>query len=45
MKHLIELAEYRGTKIKFVSTDFEEGSQLLHALEGVAGVLRFPTNI
>ena len=38
-------AEYRGTKIEFVSTDFEEGSLLLHAFGGVAGVLRFPTNI
>ena len=45
VKHLIELAEYRGTVIEFVSTDFEEGNQLLHAFGGVAGVLRFPTNI
>jgi peptide chain release factor subunit 1 len=45
VKHLIELAEYRGTKIEFVSTDFEEGNQLLHAFGGIAGVLRFPTNI
>ena len=45
VKHLIELAEYRGTEIEFVSTDFEEGNQLLHAFGGIAGVLRFPTNI
>jgi len=45
VEHLIELAEYRGTEIEFVSTDFEEGNQLLHAFGGVAGVLRFPTNI
>ena len=45
VKHLVELAEYRGTEITFVSTDFEEGNQLLHAFGGIAGVLRFPTNV
>ena len=45
VEYLVKLAEYRGTEIDFVSTDFEEGNQLLNAFGGLAGILRFSTGI
>src|SRR6056297_2557508 len=43
--HLIEIAEQRGTEVKFISTDFEKGEQLLEAFGGVAGILRYSTGV
>jgi peptide chain release factor subunit 1 len=41
---LSTMAEQSGSTVKIVSTDFEEGAQLLHAFGGVAAVLRFRTS-
>jgi len=43
--HLIEIAEQRGTEVKFISTDFEKGEQLLTAFGGYAGILRYSTGV
>jgi peptide chain release factor subunit 1 len=43
--HLIELAEQRGSEVKFISTDFEKGEQLLSAFGGIAGILRYSTGV
>jgi peptide chain release factor subunit 1 len=43
--HLIDIAEQRGTEVRFVSTDFEKGEQLLDAFGGVAGILRYSTGV
>ena len=45
IEHLIAIAEQRGTEVLFVSTDFEEGEQLLTAFGGVAGSLRYSTGV
>ncbi len=43
--HLMELAEQRGSEMKFISTDFEKGEQLLSAFGGIAGILRYSTGV
>ena len=43
--HLMELAEQRGSDVKFISTDFEKGEQLLTAFGGIAGILRYSTGV
>jgi len=43
--HLIDIAEQRGTEVKFISTDFEKGEQLYDAFGGVAGILRYSTGV
>jgi peptide chain release factor subunit 1 len=43
--HLMELAEQRGSEMKFISTDFEKGDQLLSAFGGIAGILRYSTGV
>ncbi|MFW6382639.1 MAG: peptide chain release factor 1, partial [Haloferacaceae archaeon] len=43
--HLIAIAEQRGTDVKFISTDFEKGEQLMDAFGGVAGILRYSTGV
>jgi peptide chain release factor subunit 1 len=45
IEHLISIADQRGTETKFISTDFEEGEQLMNAFGGVAGILRYATGI
>lgn len=45
IEHLINIAEQRGTETKLISTDFEEGEQLMNAFGGVAGILRYSTGI
>ncbi|MFD1513995.1 peptide chain release factor aRF-1 [Halomarina rubra] len=45
IEHLMEIADQRGTDTKFISTDFEEGEQLMNAFGGVAGILRYETGI
>ena len=43
--HLMGIAEQRGTEVKFISTDFEKGEQLLTAFGGIAGILRYSTGV
>jgi peptide chain release factor subunit 1 len=43
--HLMELADERGSDVKFVSTDFEKGEQLLTAFGGIAAILRYSTGV
>jgi peptide chain release factor subunit 1 len=43
--HLIELADDRGSDVKFISTDFEKGEQLLTAFGGIAAILRYSTGV
>jgi peptide chain release factor subunit 1 len=38
---LSEMAEERGANVEFISTDFEEGSQLSKAFGGIAAILRY----
>ncbi|RRJ33115.1 peptide chain release factor aRF-1 [Halocatena pleomorpha] len=45
IEHLIDIAEQRGTETKLISTDFEEGEQLMNAFGGIAGILRYSTGI
>ncbi|MDY0387505.1 MAG: peptide chain release factor aRF-1 [Methanolobus sp.] len=42
---LSELADQMGTQVEFISTDFEEGSQLLNAFGGIVAILRFNTGV
>ncbi|MDI6902983.1 MAG: peptide chain release factor aRF-1 [Methanocellales archaeon] len=42
---LSQLAEQKGSAIEFISTDFEEGEQLMSAFGGVAALLRFRTGV
>jgi len=44
VKELSEIAEQMGTKVEFISTEFEEGEQLLKAFGGMAGILRYRTS-
>ncbi|MFC7047120.1 peptide chain release factor aRF-1 [Halobacteriaceae archaeon GCM10025711] len=43
--HLMNIAEQRGTEVKFISTDFEKGEQLMSAFGGIAGILRYSTGV
>jgi len=43
--HLMDLADERGSDVKFISTDFEKGEQLLTAFGGIAGILRYSTGV
>ncbi len=40
---LSEVAEQMNTTVEFISTDFEEGEQLMNAFGGIAAILRFRT--
>lgn len=42
---LSTLADEMGTKIVFISNDFEEGQQLFTAFGGIAAILRYKTGI
>ncbi len=42
---LSELADQMATQVEFISTDFEEGSQLLSAFGGIVAILRFNTGV
>jgi len=44
VKELGELAEETGTSVEIISTDTEEGTQLLNAFGGLAAILRYKTN-
>jgi len=39
-----ELAEQSGARVEIISTEFEEGEQLLKAFGGIAGILRYRTS-
>lgn len=41
---LSKMAENSGSDVKIISTDFEEGAQLLRAFGGIAAILRFKTS-
>ena len=45
IEHLMSIAEQRGTEVKFISTDFEKGEQLMDAFGGIAGILRYETGV
>lgn len=40
-----ELCDQSGTKVSFVSTDFDEGTQLMTAFGGIAAILRYNSGI
>ena len=42
---LSELADIGNTRIAFISTDFDEGSQLMIAFGGIAAILRYSTGV
>lgn len=42
---LSTLADQMSTQIEFISTDFEEGAQLMNAFGGMAAILRYKTSI
>lgn len=42
---LSTIADQMSTEIVFISTDFEEGEQLLNAFGGIAAILRYHTGI
>ena len=42
---LSTLADQMSTRIEFISTDFEEGAQLMNAFGGMAAILRYKTGI
>ncbi len=42
---LSSICDQMGTRVEFISTDFEEGAQLLNAFGGIVAVLRFNTGI
>ncbi len=45
VNELSTIADQMGTKVTFISSDFEEGDQLLTAFGGIAAILRFKTGI
>lgn len=45
VEELSTIADQMGTNIAFISSDFEEGNQLLNAFGGIAAILRFKTGI
>ncbi len=42
---LSTLSDQMSTQIEFISTDFEEGAQLMNAFGGIAAVLRYKTGV
>jgi peptide chain release factor subunit 1 len=42
---LSELADQMATQVEFISTDFDEGSQLFNAFGGIVAILRFSTGV
>ena len=39
------IAEQMNTSVTFISTDYEEGEQLLNAFGGIAAILRYKTGM
>jgi len=42
---LSEMADQMNTQVEFISTDFDEGSQLMNAFGGLVAILRFSTGV
>jgi peptide chain release factor subunit 1 len=42
---LSELSDQMGSEVAFISTDFEEGGQLLNAFGGIVAILRYNTGM
>jgi peptide chain release factor subunit 1 len=42
---LSEMADQMNTQVEFISTDFDEGSQLMNAFGGLVAILRFNTGV
>lgn len=42
---LSEMADSMSTTVEFISTDFEEGTQLMTAFGGIAAILRYKTDV
>ena len=42
---LTELCDQMGTTVEFISTDFEEGDQLMRAFGGIAAILRYNAGV
>ena len=42
---LTEICDQMSTGVEFISTDFEEGDQLMRAFGGVAAILRYDTGV
>ena len=42
---LTELCDQMGTTVEFISTDFEEGDQLMRAFGGIAAILRYDAGV
>ena len=40
-----ELADKGNARVAFISTDFDEGSQLMIAFGGIAAILRYSTGV
>jgi len=45
VNELSTLADQMSTRIEFISTDFEEGAQLMNAFGGMAAILRYKTSV
>jgi len=45
VNELSTLADQMSTQIEFISTDFEEGAQLMNAFGGMAAILRYKTGV
>jgi peptide chain release factor subunit 1 len=45
VEDLSTMADQTGAKVEFISTEFEEGSQLLNAFGGIVAILRYNTGI
>ncbi|MBE0524611.1 MAG: peptide chain release factor 1 [Methanosarcinales archaeon] len=45
INELSSLADQMSTRIEFISTDFEEGAQLMNAFGGMAAILRYKTSV
>jgi len=45
VNELSTLSDQMSTRIEFISTDFEEGAQLMNAFGGMAAILRYKTGV
>ena len=45
VNELSGMCDQMGTEVSFISTDFDEGAQLMNAFGGIAAILRYSTGI
>lgn len=45
VEELSSIADQMGSSVVFISTEFEEGEQLMNAFGGIAAILRFKTGV